>query len=75
MADFISRRTNTRTDEFGGDVYGRMFIHLEILKKVRELVGPDYPIFARISAEEFVLGGNNRKVKPCERLNVDSLSC
>lgn len=58
MADFISRRTNTRTDEFGGDVYGRMFIHLEILKKVRELVGPDYPIFARISAEEFVLGGN-----------------
>lgn len=58
MADFISRRTNLRTDEFGGDVYGRMFIHLEILKKVRQLVGPDFPIFARISAEEFVLGGN-----------------
>nr|WP_255376019.1 FAD-dependent oxidoreductase [Cloacibacillus sp. An23] len=58
MADFISRRTNLRTDEFGGDIYGRMFIHLEILKKVREFVGPDYPIFARISAEEFVLGGN-----------------
>ena len=58
MADFISRRTNLRTDEFGGDVYGRMFIHLEILKKVRKLVGPDFPIFARISAEEFVLGGN-----------------
>jgi NADPH-dependent glutamate synthase beta subunit-like oxidoreductase/2,4-dienoyl-CoA reductase-like NADH-dependent reductase (Old Yellow Enzyme family) len=58
MADFISRRTNLRTDEFGGDIYGRMFIHLEILKKVRELVGPDYPVFARISAEEFVLGGN-----------------
>ncbi len=58
MADFISRRTNTRTDEFGGDVYGRMFIHLEILKRVRALVGPDYPVFARISAEEFVVGGN-----------------
>ena len=58
MADFISRRTNLRTDEFGGDIYGRMFMHLEILKKVREITGPDYPIFARISAEEFVLGGN-----------------
>ncbi|QVL35683.1 FAD-dependent oxidoreductase [Aminirod propionatiphilus] len=58
MADFISRRTNTRTDEFGGDIYDRMFIHLEILKKVRALVGPDYPLFARISAEEFVVGGN-----------------
>ena len=58
MADFISRRTNMRTDEFGGDIYGRMFMHLEILKKVRAIVGPDYPLFARISAEEFVLGGN-----------------
>jgi NADPH-dependent glutamate synthase beta subunit-like oxidoreductase/2,4-dienoyl-CoA reductase-like NADH-dependent reductase (Old Yellow Enzyme family) len=58
MADFISRRTNIRTDEFGGDIYGRMFIHLEILKKVREICGPDFPIFARISAEEFVVGGN-----------------
>ncbi len=58
MADFISRRTNLRTDEFGGDIYGRMFMHLEILKKIRVLVGPEYPLFARISAEEFVLGGN-----------------
>ena len=58
MADFISRRTNVRTDEFGGDIYGRMFIHLEILKKVHAMYGPDFPIFARISAEEFVVGGN-----------------
>jgi len=58
MADFISKRTNTRTDEFGGDVYGRMFIHIEILKRVRALVGNEYPLFARISAEEFIVGGN-----------------
>jgi len=58
MADFLSRRTNTRTDEFGGDIYGRMFIHIEILKKVRELVGEDYPLLARFSAEEFIVGGN-----------------
>jgi len=58
LGDFISRRTNVRTDEFGGDIYGRMFIHLEILKRIRSMVGPDYPIFARISAEEFVVGGN-----------------
>ncbi|MEA4960802.1 oxidoreductase [Lutispora sp.] len=58
MADFISRRTNTRTDEFGGDIYGRMFIHIEILKRIRELVGKDYPLFVRISAEEFIVGGN-----------------
>ncbi len=58
MADFLSKRTNTRNDEFGGDIYGRMFMHIEILKKVRALVGPNYPLFARFSAEEFVVGGN-----------------
>lgn len=58
LADFLSRRTNTRTDEFGGDIYGRMRIHLEILDRIRALVGPDYPLFARFSAEEFVVGGN-----------------
>lgn len=78
MADFISRRTNTRTDEFGGDIYGRMFIHLEILKKVRELVGEDYPLFARISAEEFIVGGNTLVqtrifAKELEKYGVDCL--
>lgn len=58
LADFLSRRTNLRNDEFGGDIYGRMNIHLEILRRVRARVGPDYPLFARFSAEEFVVGGN-----------------
>lgn len=58
MAAFLSKRSNTRTDEFGGDIYGRMFMHIEILKKVRELVGDDYPLLARFSAEEFIVGGN-----------------
>ena len=58
LADFLSRRTNTRTDEFGGDIYGRMSIHLEILRRIRKVVGPNYPLFARFSAEEFVVGGN-----------------
>lgn len=58
LADFLSRRTNQRTDEFGGDIYGRMSIHLEILRRIRKEVGPDFPLLARFSAEEFVVGGN-----------------
>ncbi|ATW24988.1 FAD-dependent oxidoreductase [Candidatus Formimonas warabiya] len=58
LADFLSRRTNKRTDEFGGDIFGRMRIHLEIIKQIREVVGPDYPLLARFDAEEFVVGGN-----------------
>jgi len=78
MADFISRRTNTRTDEFGGDIYGRMFIHLEILKKVRALVGKDYPLFARLSGEEFIIDGNTLVqtrifAKELEKHSIDCL--
>ena len=58
LADFLSRRTNQRADEFGGDIHRRIRIHLEILRRIRDLVGPDYPLLARFSAEEFILEGN-----------------
>ena len=30
---------------------------MEIVQKIRQVVGPDYPIFFRISADEYVTGG------------------
>jgi NADPH-dependent glutamate synthase beta subunit-like oxidoreductase/2,4-dienoyl-CoA reductase-like NADH-dependent reductase (Old Yellow Enzyme family) len=78
MADFLSRRTNRRTDEFGGDIYGRMRIHLEIIRRVREIVGRGFPLFARISADEFVVGGNTLKqtrivARELEKATIDCL--
>ena len=50
LNQFLSPLTNKRSDEYGGDIEGRIKIHLEIIKKIREKVGEDYPIFLRMGA-------------------------
>jgi len=54
---FLSPYTNKREDQYGGSPENRMRFPLEVLERVREAVGPDFPISVRISAEEFVEGG------------------
>ena len=78
MADMLSRRTNKRLDEYGGDVYGRMRAHREIVTGIRELMGDKVPLLARICADEFVIGGNTLKqsgiiARELERLGVDCI--
>lgn len=78
MADLLSRRTNRRIDEYGGDVYGRMRAHSEIILGIREMMGPGVPLFARISADEFIIGGNTLKqtrimAREMEKLGVDCI--
>lgn len=53
-AQFLSPIHNHRTDEYGGTLENRAKFPLEILKAVREAVGPDFPIDMRISAVEYV---------------------
>ncbi|MEZ7898856.1 MAG: FAD-dependent oxidoreductase [Flaviflexus sp.] len=53
-AQFLSPRNNTRTDEYGGSIENRARFPLEILKAVREAVGPGFPIDMRISAFEWM---------------------
>lgn len=50
LNQFLSPLTNKREDEYGGDINGRIKIHLEIIKKIREKVGEDYPIFLWLGA-------------------------
>lgn len=60
LASFVSL-LNKRQDEYGRDIYGRTKIVLDIMDMVREKVGDDYAVCARISGEEFVKGGNTLK--------------
>ena len=57
IGEFLSPFSNRRTDEYGGNLEGRARFALEIVRKVRQQVGNDYPIFFRISADEYVPGG------------------
>ena len=57
LNQFFSPLTNKRYDEYGGDVLGRIKIHLEIIKEVRTAVGDDFPILLRLGASDYMEGG------------------
>ncbi|MFA5079224.1 MAG: NAD(P)/FAD-dependent oxidoreductase [Dehalococcoidia bacterium] len=54
IAQFMSAYANKRTDGYGGGPEGFLRFPLEIVRRARELVGPDYPLLFRISGEEVV---------------------
>ncbi|MCL2126067.1 MAG: FAD-dependent oxidoreductase, partial [Oscillospiraceae bacterium] len=54
---FMSPTLNHRTDEYGGTFENRMRFPLEIVRAVREAVGPGFPIEMRISGSEVYEGG------------------
>ncbi len=54
---FLSRYSNDRNDEYGGDLSGRTRFAREVVAEVRNRVGKDIPISFKISAQEFVRDG------------------
>lgn len=58
LNQFFSPLTNKRTDEYGGNLEGRIKIHIDIIKAVREAVGNDYPILLRLGASDYMEGGS-----------------
>lgn len=54
---FVSPFSNKRTDCYGGSLRNRARFALNIVKKIREKVGANYPIIYRMSVQEYVEGG------------------
>ena len=54
---FLSPLFNHRADEYGGSLENRCRLAIEVLKAVREAVGPFFPIEFRMSGAEFVEDG------------------
>ena len=48
---------NKRTDEYGGDINGRLRLTLEVIEEVRKMCGEDFIIDVRISGDEYSDGG------------------
>ena len=58
LTQFLSTLSNRRTDEYGGSTLKeRSRFVFEVIKEVRQKVGPDFPISLRISTEESIRGG------------------
>jgi 2,4-dienoyl-CoA reductase (NADPH2) len=55
---FLCARTNLRTDQWGGSIENRMRLPVEIVKRIRAEVGPDFIIMYRHSLLDLVDGGN-----------------
>jgi 2,4-dienoyl-CoA reductase (NADPH2) len=56
---FLAERVNRRTDAWGGTAEKRMRFPIEIVRRTRRLVGPDFVIQYRISLLDLVEGGQS----------------
>ncbi|MEK7311858.1 MAG: NADH:flavin oxidoreductase, partial [Chloroflexota bacterium] len=57
LSSFLSAK-NKRRDEYGGrSLETRLRLPSEVLVRVREMVGPDYPVGIRFDGEECIKGG------------------
>lgn len=58
LNQFLCARTNLRTDRWGGSIENRMRLPVEIVRRIRAAVGPDFIIMYRHSLLDLVEGGN-----------------
>ena len=54
---FLSPLTNRRSDEYGGGIDNRARFPLDVYRRVREIVGVDYPLLIKLNAADFIKGG------------------
>lgn len=80
LANFLSPFFNSRTDEYGGSYENRSRLLREVLTAVRERVGPGFPVWVRLDAEEMHTPGGItmdealQTARLCEALGVDAIN-
>ncbi|MFH8369400.1 FAD-dependent oxidoreductase [Streptomyces sp. NPDC018031] len=57
--EFIATQTNRRTDRWGGSYENRIRFPVEIVRRTRERVGPDFILIYRLSMLDLVPGGSS----------------
>ena len=78
LGGFLSPLYNKRTDEYGGDINGRLKLTLEVIEEVRKVCGKEFIIDVRISGDEYCDGGSNLNdgiyiAKQIEKAGADML--
>ncbi|MDJ0876504.1 MAG: FAD-dependent oxidoreductase [Desulfobacterales bacterium] len=61
ISEFLSPLTNKREDEYGGSLENRMRFGLDVMRAVREAVGPAYPLIVRMNGNDFMPAGQSRR--------------
>lgn len=78
LGGFLSPLYNKRIDEYGGNLYNRLRLTLEVIEEVRNMCGKDFIIDVRISGDEYSHGGLNINdgiyiAKQLEKAGVDMI--
>lgn len=78
LSQFLSPTTNLREDQYGGSVENRARLLLEVVRAVREAVGPSFPISVKLNSADFQRGGFDEAdsfavVKMLEEEGIDLL--
>lgn len=74
---FLSAASNRRADKYGGGISGRYRFLGEVLEGVRGAVGKEYPLFIKLSGNDFFAGGlvPEESVEIGRRLVEDGIDC
>lgn len=57
LSQFLSPRSNQRTDNYGGELANRARALLDAVASVRAAVGPDFPVAVKLNSADFQKGG------------------
>jgi 2,4-dienoyl-CoA reductase (NADPH2) len=79
LNEFVSPLTNLRTDEYGGDLEGRMRVCLEIVEAIRGRVGAGFPLIYRMSGDDLMEGSTTMEetlefARRLEKSGADALN-
>lgn len=56
-SQFLSPLTNNRSDRWGGPLENRLRFSLEVVRSIRQHVGPEMPILWKINCDDYLDGG------------------
>lgn len=75
VSQFLSPNHNQRTDRWGGVIENRMLFVIEMLKRMREIVGKDFPIGIKLNSADFKKGGftNEEAIIVAKALSENSI--
>lgn len=78
LSQFLSPATNQRTDQWGGNIENRSRLLLTIIREIRKVLGPEFPLSVKLNSSDFQKGGlteeeSQEVVKMLDKEKIDLL--
>jgi 2,4-dienoyl-CoA reductase-like NADH-dependent reductase (Old Yellow Enzyme family)/thioredoxin reductase len=80
VSEFLSSAFNRRTDSYGGSIENKARFLIEIIRQTKKAVGADFPVWSRLSAQEYGIKGGitleetKQVVRMAEEAGIDAVN-